>query len=193
MSLPPIPSYELERIEDECRAAGVYAEYAAMVARGEYPRAAAMFALQSPAGSRNTDRAFCEGARRQMDGMLPLNQKKVLAAARAAGISVDGKFYKGSLGRPNDPAAWVTCADDVLAVCKARNLDCQGVITHKAHFEDRPAKKTPLAPDIVKTFERDYMAKNPALAAEAKKNPKVRKELRERIVATHGAKARKTR
>ena len=36
---------------------------------------AAMCALRQAPGSRNTDRAFCQGAQRQMDGMSEVNKK----------------------------------------------------------------------------------------------------------------------
>jgi hypothetical protein len=188
MSLPAIPSYELERITDECEAAGVGAEYRRMVKAGTYPREAAMYALQAAPGSRNTDRAFCQGARHQMDNMDADNRKMLYKMAHKAGVNTAGKFYKGGLGKPTDPAAWVTSSDDVLAVCKARNLNCEGVIKHKAIEKDYVPKNIPLAPDIVHEFEQKYTKADPGLAAKVKKSPKARRELQERIIDTHGNK-----
>ncbi len=186
-----IPSYELARIEDECKRAGVFAEYTSMVERGTSPRAAAMYALQQPAGTRNTDRAFCQGAHKQMENMTPINRQAIQRIAKRAGISTDGKYYKGGLGRYNDPAAWVSCADDVLAVAKAKNLDIEGVLNHKAvHKEVEPPKSQGLAPDIVQNIARDYLASDPALAERCSKSKHARLELREQIIDKHGRRNR---
>lgn len=185
--LPTLPSYELERLADECEAAGVGAEYRALLAKGTFAREAAMYALQAAPGSRNTDRAFCEGARRQMESMPASQRKDIQEIAKQAGINTDGKFYKGSIGKYNDPAAWVSSADDVLAVCKARNANCDGVISYKAvEREAAPPKRIPLAPDIVQRLEKSYLQSDPSLAAKVKRSRKARGELREKIVATHG-------
>ena len=161
--------------------------YKQSIADGSDERFATMCALRQPPGSRNTDRAFCEGARRQMDGMNDDNRKKLMQVARAAGINPNGKFYKGSLGRANDPAAWVTCADDVLAVCKARNYGCDGVIKHTAVQKDTPPKRVPLGEDIIKRRALEIMKAEPQTAAAMKKNPqKTKAALRERIIAKHG-------
>lgn len=153
---------------------------------------AAMLALQSPAGTRYTDKAFNEGQRRKMERMHPDNARAIHARARAAGINPDGKYYVGALGKHTDPAAWVSSADDVLAVCKARNLDCDGVIRHKAvEKEVAPPPDVPLAPDLVQQFEKKYLAADPGLAEKVKKNPKARHELREKIVERHGRPKRK--
>lgn len=186
-----IASYELERIERECREAGVGEEYDRLVASGTSPRAAAMYALQQPAGTRNTDRAFCQGAQRQMESMTPINRQAIQKIAKRAGISTDGKFYKGSLGRYDDRAAWVTSADDVLAVCKAKNLDMEGVIKHTAvHKELPPPPDVPLAEDLVCEFARDYVTNDPALAERCRKSKRARLELREQIIQNHGRKRR---
>jgi hypothetical protein len=185
------PAHELERLTDECLAAGVLAEFACMMAAGTAPRAAAMYALQTPPGSRHTDRAFCQGARRQMESMPEVNRKAIVKLAKSAGIATDGKFYKGSLGSYTDPAAWVTCADDVLTVCKARNLDCEGVIKHRAALKDEPPKPVDLAPHLARRLEREYLKRDPRLAAKVKASAKAKHELREMVVAKHGKPARK--
>lgn len=148
---------------------------------------AEMYAHQSPPGTRFTDRAFNEGQRRKMENMSPLVAKKLHKAAQAAGIDTRGKYYVGGLGGAQDKAAWVTSSDDVLAVCKARNLQCDGVISHKANFEDRPPKRVKLAEDIVQRLETSYLAEDPGLAQKVKKSKKAKLALREKIIATHGA------
>ncbi len=148
---------------------------------------AEMYAHQSPPGTRFTDRAFNEGQRRKMEGMSPLVAYNLHKAAQKAGIDTGGKYYVGGLGRATDKAAWVTSSDDVLAVCKARNLNCEGVVQHKAHFEDKPVKKVKLAEDLIQRFEKEYTANDPSLAKKVKRSKKAKQELRELIVHTHGA------
>lgn len=177
------------------RGSGAVALYQQIIAAGETERWAEMCALQSPPGTRNTDRAFNQGQRMKMDRMAQVNATELHKRAQKAGIETGGKYYISALGKHTDPAAWVTCADDVLAVCKARNLDCEGVIKYKAAQQEvAPPKDVALAPDIVQRFEKEYIAHEPGLAERIKKNPKARTELRERIVENHGRKKRvKTR
>lgn len=163
----------------------IYAQVMAKDGPGS-ERFALMCATQSPPGSRNTDRAFCEGARRQMESMGERNRKAILAKAKAAGIPTDGKFYKGVLGGYTDPAAWVSNADDVLAVCKAKNLNCEGVINHKAtNIEGPPPAPKPLADDIVSELCQREAMQNPDLLAKCKRDPKAKQELVEQIREKH--------
>jgi len=177
-----------DMLDDEVRLAGraAWSLYQSILAAGETREWAAMCALRQAPGSKNTDRAFSEGARRQMNGMSEVNRRKLLEVARKAGINTQGKCYKGGLGRADDPAAWVSTADDVIAVAKAKQLDVSGVVNVNAGREVAP-KKVALAPDIVARLEKEYCAADPALKAKVVKSPKARRELRERIVATHGS------
>lgn len=177
-----------ERYADECRAAGVLAEYEELLAAGNPPGAAAMFALQSPPGSRNTDRAFCDGQRRKMERMAPGNRNKMIAIAKKAGIKTDGKFYVGGLGRYDDPKAWVTCADDVLTSCKLTKSAATGVINCDYTEHDKPREEPALAPDLVSTYTKRKLAADPALLEKVRKNPKKLKEVQESVVSTHGRK-----
>ena len=177
-----------ERALNDVRACGPEAErlFEQILANGESVEWAAMCACQQPPGSRNTDRAFCQGAQKRMNSMGDYLRNQIVKRAEAAGISTQGKFYKAGLGRYTDPAAWVSTADDVLAVAKARNLNVEGVINHKAAERDMKPKRVKLAPDIVRSTERELLKASPELAAKVKKNPKARRELREAIVAKHG-------
>lgn len=164
----------------------IYAQVMAKDGPGS-ERFALMCATQSPPGSRNTDRAFCEGARRQMESMAPGNRQAIQKLAKAAGISTDGKFYKGSLGKYTDPAAWVSSADDVLAACKAKNLHCDGVIKHKAvDIEAPPPGSKPIADDLVAELCQAEAMKNPDLMAKCKRDPKARAELANQVRERHG-------
>src|SRR5687767_13139165 len=93
-----------------------------LMAEGKSAEAAAMYACQQAPGTRFTDKAFCQGQRRKMEGMTPWLRKMLQAEAKQAGINTSGKFYIGGLADrgkgPRDPAAWVTCAEDVLTIAK---------------------------------------------------------------------------
>ena len=177
-------------LDDQVKSAGdaEWKIYCQILAKGETAEWAAMCALRQAPGSRGTERAFSEGASRQMGRMSDITRRSLLAAARRAGIATDGKCYKGGLGRPDDPAAWVSTSDDVLAVAKARNLTVDGAVRHKGVEHCGPPKRVRLATDIVDQLERDYRAEDPGLDQKVRKSPKARRELRERIVDKHGSK-----
>lgn len=176
-----------QMILGEVRAAGRDAVriYEQSLAEGSTMEFAAMCALRQAPGSRNTDRAFCQGAQRQLDSMSEVNKKKLYEIAHKAGINTQGKYYKGSLGKYTDPAAWVSCADDVLAVCKERNLHCEGVINHKAVDKDPAPRKHKLAPDLVRAGVKNHLKFDPALREKVRKNPKSVREVVERVVHSH--------
>lgn len=179
-----------EMIWSDVRQAGPAAVkiYRQSLAEGSTKEFAAMCALRQAPGSRNTDRAFCQGAQRQLDSMCDVNKKKLYELAHKAGISTQGKYYKGSLGRYDDPAAWVSNADDVLAVCKERNLHCEGVIKHRAVDKDPKPRSHNLAPDLLRAGVKNHLKFDPALREKVRRNPKSVKEVVERVVATHARK-----
>lgn len=187
--------HELDRAVAECQAAGsrVFAAFEQMVAAGNSPRFAAMLALQSPPGAKNTDRTFCEGQRGRMDRMSKVNRRAVEKQLRQKGFDPGNRFHISGLGPPTDPKAWVTCADDVLAIAKARNLDVTGAINHSAVEHSQARKDVALAPDIANKISEEYMAADPGLKEKCRKSRKAREELKERVVATHGKGARKKR
>jgi hypothetical protein len=70
--------------------------------------------------------------------------------AEQAGFSTNGKWYcSGLASYPGDPDGWVGGRDDVLAVCKRKNLTIlDGYVTHKGH--ETPASPTyDIAPDLL--------------------------------------------
>jgi hypothetical protein len=176
----------LAQLHDEVDRAGVRAQFDKMVAAGQGVEFAAMCALQQPPGSKNTDRAFQDGARRRMENMGAKTKDALLGAAQKAGINTAGKFYVGGLGRAQDPSAWVSTAQDVLDVCKKKNLNCEGVVNHKATFRDTPPPDVKLAPDLVREFAANAMDADPGLAERCRKSKRARQELGEAIVAKHG-------
>lgn len=175
-----------ESLDAEVAAAGpeAVALYRQILANGETAEWAAMCALQQAPGSKNTDRAFCEGARHRMNSMDDYNRNKILGIAKKAGINTHGKCYKSGLGRYDDPRAWVGSQDDVITTAKAKQLKIEGVVNYDAS-RPTPPKKKPLAEDIVKREALSLMRADPKLAAQVKTNPKAKRELRERIIATH--------
>lgn len=147
---------------------------------------ALMSACRRAPALRNSEQSFFKSNRQKMEQMGSEALQRKLAAARKAGISTQGKFHMSGLGPASDPGAWVSGMDDVLAVCKARNLNCEGAVNHKARPVER--KKVKLSERLTREMEQKYLAEDPALAERCKKNPKARRELREKVVATHGAK-----
>jgi hypothetical protein len=116
------------------------------------------------------------------------NRKHIFGEAKKAGISTQGKVYKGGLGRPNDPMAWVGSSGDVLAVCKEKGFSCEGAVDYKA--PERRIKKKRLADDITHGFMQKELASDPSLRERVKKNPKKLVELKEKVIEKHGSKKR---
>lgn len=123
--------------------------YRECVANGCSPRLAEMFALASPP-TLKTEATF-QAKNGQLGGaqFSDATREYYLAAARAAGVSTDGKFYEGRCARfAADPEAWVSGPDDVKRVLESRGWGCDGDITVKA--PDRaPPKDVAIAPDVV--------------------------------------------
>jgi len=154
--------------------------------KGNSPSAALMFTCRQPPGVRGGDRVFNEQAHRRMSTMNKMNLEGILAIAKRAGISTQGKYYCGGLGKYSDPGAWVSCADDVLAVAKERDYTVTGTVNHQGTDDLPPPTPVPLAEDLLQGYEQQY-AKDPKTQEKLKKNPtKARRELREKIIANHG-------
>ncbi len=159
----------------------IQARYERMRQQGTPHTLAEMFALRSPPGTRFTEKAFLEG--RKMDVNDPVD-RLVLEKARAAGINTQGKVYIGGLadGRgPADPGAWVSSADDVLAVAKRRQLRVEGALKYDPGPVQEREPKYKIAPDIMRRLMRQYRKK-----PEYRKKSK--RELREIIEAKHAPK-----
>lgn len=176
-----------EMLEAEVDAAGPAAKaiYVTALNTGAGIEFAAMCALKQAPGSKNTDRAFCDGARRRMNNMDPVNRNKIYQAAIKAGVNTAGKFYSGALGRYTDQNAWVSCAQDVVTYAKEKQVNVEGVVTHRAARDLPPPKPVLLAEDIARRMENQILAAEPRTREKVKKNPSARKELRERVVAQH--------
>ena len=160
--------------------------YDRMIAAGEAPLLAEMLALQSPPGiGGGTERSFFEGKGHEpLRDMPEWQAKQVMDEANAAGVQTAGKVYKAALADkrgPGDPLAWVSDMHDVKKVCKLRNYNCTGAVTHVAS-ELAPAKKVRLAPELVAQGVKAEILKEPG------KKHDVR-ELAQRVIEKYGGKA----
>lgn len=162
----------------------VQEHYRMMVAKGESPRFAIMCAMRTAPLTRYSDKTFNASRRRYMENMKPRSQKAYLEMARKAGISTQGKFYVGGLGRPTDPMAWVSTIDDVTEVCRKKNLTATGIAKHQGH--EGTYQRKPLAPDIRKRLVRQRLQADPALAARCAKDPTARARIEAEVVDRHG-------
>jgi hypothetical protein len=112
--------------------------------------------------------------------MWPVNARDIHSIAKKAGISTQGKIYKGGLGRPNDPMAWISSTSDVLAAAKAKGYTVTGAVNYQAPAQQPKRKK--MADDIAVDYMRREMIADPALAAKVKEKPKKLVELKEKVV-----------
>lgn len=141
--------------------------YTTAMKNGSGEKFAEMVALQSPPGTRGTDRAFMEGryAGNWMDGMPPQLANRMVREARAAGINTSGRFYMGGLADKRahrDPEAWVDSIDDVKRVAKKRNLEVRGIVNYTPP-EQAPPKRVALNQEIVKENVKKELANNPGM------------------------------
>jgi hypothetical protein len=195
-------SVRLEQLQADAAACGpdALALFKRLMAEGKTPEAAAMYACQQAPGTRFTDRAFCQGQHRKMENMDPLVSKMLHGMAKESGIDSRGKYYLGGLAErgkgPRDPAAWVTCAEDVLTIAKAKNLQIDGVLNRQAVEKETPEPKTDgLAPDIVRRLAKQALEKDPSLRERVRTRKHGMRELQENLLARHRRKkfTRKTK
>ncbi|HUU84203.1 MAG TPA: hypothetical protein VM243_11935 [Phycisphaerae bacterium] len=142
----------------------VQARYEQMRAAGESHNIAEMLATRQAPRS-VTDREFLSG---ECSGNQFVGDEKTgnryRAIAEAAGVSVTGKVYKGSLARfPGDPKAWVNGRGDVKRRCIEENWSCDGMVTHRA--TPRQAPSVPLAQDIVDQHVTQKILDDPSQAS----------------------------
>jgi hypothetical protein len=157
----------------------VQKSYARMVANGQSPRFAEMAALQSPPGTKGTDRAFMQGRLNQewLDKMPKKQADTILREAKKAGVDVTGKVYIGGLAdlrAHKDPMAWVDSTADIKRVAEARNLTVEGAVTHKG--TPMPPESKSLSELIIKEDLKRYRKTHPY---------KKDSELREMIINRH--------
>ena len=101
-----------------------------------------------------------------------------------AAIRTEWNIYKGGLGKPSDPMAWISPQDDVKEVCKIKGYTCSGAVNYKAPDREPPKKKR-IAKDIRDRYVAQELASNPSLMEKVKKNPKRIKEVQEKVTEKH--------
>jgi hypothetical protein len=144
------------------------AHYRKMIQAGNTHRFAEMCALQSPPGTKGTDRAVME---RRYDGQwldkMPKHQAlRIVNEARAAGVNISGKYYMSGLADKRghcDPAAWIESAADIRKVARERNLNVRGIVDHEA-VKMEPRKSPALSERLVREMSKKEMRANPKLS-----------------------------
>jgi hypothetical protein len=185
----PLKEYLLR---EELAEKGLLREYLARCAEeGASPAFVAMSLLRQTPGSK-TDREFVRDFAhgKQFDTMGPTARKHILSEAKKAGINIAGKIYKGGLGKPGDPLAWVSDSGDVLRAAKAKALHVTGRVNYEPPgMDDRPPPpRKALADDIVRTEVLRVTAANPDLAAKCREKPALVEELKQQVIEKHGKK-----
>jgi len=176
------PDYE--RYRKQCEEAGRVDFYEHLILEGNNPGFAAMLAMQRPAGTKGTERAFLEGQQHWADKISHDCATELHRQAKNAGISTQGKKYIGGLGRPTDKMAWISSQDDVSAALKAKGLSAVGGVNYKAPEQEFKGRKK-LGDDVVARYMLEEMSKDPSLAKKAEKNSKVMKQLKEKVISKH--------
>lgn len=137
-----------------------------LIASGNDWPMAHMLAMRQAPQTMHTDKTFNESRREYMNDKLVSPQMQgYLKIAKQAGISTQGKYYVGGLGRPNDPMAWVSTVDDVKEVCRKKNLTARGLVQHQG--TQVPPKKTRMAEDIVQGYIQKQLSSQPSSRAGA--------------------------
>lgn len=179
--------HELDRIEREARSSGAYKQYRKLLKKGQSPRMALLLAARKFPGVHGTDSTFMKAENERVKlQYIEKDMEAILKIAKKAGISTAGKTYQGSLGRYTDPEAWVSGTGDVRLAAAKKGLSIQGMV--KVENAPREMKAKPLSDKLVNEAVREYCEQNPALKQKVKHSAKVKAELKEKIIAKHGAK-----
>jgi hypothetical protein len=181
----------LEQLRADADACGGRELFDRLISEGKTPEAAAMYACQQAPGTRNSDRAFCQGQQRKMEKMSPLVRGMLQQRAKAAGLDTRGKYYVGGPFGAHDARSWVTSSEDLITVAKRNNLNLEGVINRKADRTEQIEKEKPaLADSIVRQLMKKRLVADPALVEKCRNNKHARQELKESIIEKHSAKKR---
>lgn len=162
--------------------------YEALRDKGQSHNMAEILAFRQPPRPSKTNDQFMAGRRHndQFNGS-PLGEA-YRQIAQAAGVNTHGKYYMPSLAAsPGDPEAWVSDIDDAKRLVEKRNLNCEGLIEHKAVDFEQPDKPYEVAEDIVDSLLLNECAENHDLAHNKKKLADKRQELKQRASGSWGA------
>ena len=171
-------NHEVLKYDDD-----VQDRYFEMLAAGQLPKFALMCACRKAPMTRHSDRTFNSERRSIMESMNSHTKTAYLAKAKTAGISTQGKYYVGALGKPTDHAAWVSTVDDAKDVCKRKNLSATGLFEHKG--QAREYKRTRMAPDIVDSYVASRLQADSRLAESCARDPSALRRVRGEVVDRH--------
>ncbi len=144
---------------------------------------AEMFALQSAPALKTATRWIGGHERTIKDEMPKIVRDRMLASAKAAGVSSDGSVYKSQLASfPGDPKAWVSSAEDCKRVAEEKGLQLEGGIEYTPPgFHEEPVSDVRdeynVAPDLVDTHFENLCAENP----DEKRRPGAKAELAKKL------------
>jgi hypothetical protein len=150
---------------------------------------ASMSACRRGARQAGSDTAFWEHARRRMNNMTPYMQNLVMKQAKQAGIDTTGKVHMTGLGAPDNPDAWISGTDDIVAVCKKRNLSCEGHVNYQG--AEVPPQQVPLAEDLIDEMVQLEREVNPDTDAKCRRDATELKRLRGLVVEKYGCKKKR--
>ena len=145
----------------------VESHYLKMIREGQSERWAEMCALQTPPGTKGTDRALMQGRYNEqwLDDMPKHQAQRILREAKAAGINTSGKFYMSGIADKRghcDPAAWIDTATDIKTVATKRNLTVSGIVNHVG--TPQPPPRTKLSKQLERRLVKDEMRSNPRMS-----------------------------
>lgn len=167
----------------------VQAFYEKMIAEGQSHNMAEMLALQAAPQIGGTDSQFMKGRfHKDQFEKDPKAGEFYRAKAKAAGVSTKGKWYQHNLAAyPGDPEAWVSGTGDVKRICEKRNIECDGLVKHKAHeetaYDDGPYRP---ADDLIMEDLALEVQKNPDLRHNPKKFEDTKQSLIEKASPAAG-------
>jgi hypothetical protein len=159
--------------------------YEQSLRNGCSPKLAEMLAFRQAPGTKGTDRSFLEGRHNDLGFGKMRNdmQEFYVRRAKEHGVSVEGKVYESGLARfPGDPKAWVSSVGEVQAICREQNLTCTGAVEYQGH-EVAPIPDCPLSEQLIRENMVETLAKEPGKKRDLR-------EVREEVIAKHGAPAR---
>ena len=176
------PDYK--RYRKQCEEAGRVDFYEYLINEGNNPGFAAMLAMQKPAGTKGTERAFLEGQQHWADKISHNAADALHTIAKKAGISTQGKKYIGGIGKPDDPMAWISTQDDVRHALKEKGLSATGGVNYKAPEQEFKGRKK-LADDLVEDYMAREVMADKSLREKVKRSPKALQNLKEKVIDKH--------
>lgn len=120
-----------------------------------------------------------------------LARMRKMASDAGVRVSPNAEYYPSLAAFDGDPKGWVNPTDTREDI--RRRIAANGNGSKELGVKVRPPESDPfkrvhrLAPDLVKEMEKKTLAADPDLAANVRGNKKKRRELREKVIATHGA------